>query len=84
MRHTAATPASKTALRKLLLDEALDMARKHLADKTPCAIAYHGNVVAGVEQGVEGAVDDALGPDVHPAAGGHLPVVGHPQGGVSL
>ena len=21
------------------------MARKHLADKTPCAIAYHGNVV---------------------------------------
>ena len=35
----------------------------------------------GVEQGVEGAVDDALGPDVHPAPGGHLAVVGHPQGG---
>lgn len=27
------------------LDEALAMAQKHLADKTPCAIAYHGNVV---------------------------------------
>ena len=36
---------------------------------------------AGVEQGVEGAVDDALGPDVHPAAGGHLAVVGDAQGG---
>ena len=32
---------------------------------------------SGVEDGVEGAVDDALGPDVHPAAGGHLAVVGH-------
>ena len=28
-----------------------------------------------------GAVDDALGPDVHVAAGGHLPVAGHAQGG---
>ncbi len=27
------------------LDEALAMAQQHLADKTPCAIAYHGNVV---------------------------------------
>ena len=27
------------------LDEVLEMAKKHLADKTPCAIAYHGNVV---------------------------------------
>ena len=27
------------------LDEALAMARRHLADRTPCAIAYHGNVV---------------------------------------
>ena len=36
---------------------------------------------AGVEQGVEGAVDDALGADVHPAAGGHLAVVGHADGG---
>ncbi len=34
----------------------------------------------GVQQRIEGAVDDALGPDVHPAAGGHLAVVGHAQG----
>ena len=27
------------------LEQALAMARQHLADKTPCAIAYHGNVV---------------------------------------
>ena len=27
------------------LDEAPAMARRHLADRTPCAIAYHGNVV---------------------------------------
>ena len=27
------------------LDEALSLARKRLEDKTPCAIAYHGNVV---------------------------------------
>ena len=27
------------------LDEVLAMARRHLADRTPCAIAYHGNVV---------------------------------------
>lgn len=27
------------------LEEALAMARRHLADRTPCAIAYHGNVV---------------------------------------
>ena len=27
------------------LDEALAMAKKHMAAKTPCAIAYHGNVV---------------------------------------
>ncbi len=27
------------------LDEALAIAKKHLADKTPCAIAYHGNIV---------------------------------------
>ena len=27
------------------LDEALAHAKKHLADKTPCAIAYHGNIV---------------------------------------
>ena len=26
-------------------------------------------------------MDNALGPDVHPAAGGHLPVVGYSQGG---
>ena len=31
---------------------------------------------ARVEDGVVGAVDDALRPDVHPAARGHLPVVG--------
>ena len=35
---------------------------------------------AGVQQGVEGAVHDALGPDVHPAAGSHLAVVGHTDG----
>ena len=35
---------------------------------------------ARIEQGVEGAVDDALGPDVHPAAGSHLAVVCHAQG----
>ncbi|WP_312634730.1 urocanate hydratase [Oscillibacter sp.] len=27
------------------LEETLVIAKKHLADKTPCAIAYHGNVV---------------------------------------
>lgn len=27
------------------LEEALSLARKHIADKTPCAIAYHGNIV---------------------------------------
>ncbi len=27
------------------LDEALALARQHLADQTPCAIAYHGNIV---------------------------------------
>ena len=27
------------------LDQALELAKKHLEDKTPCAIAYHGNVV---------------------------------------
>ncbi len=27
------------------LDEAWSMAKKHLEEKTPCAIAYHGNVV---------------------------------------
>ncbi len=27
------------------LDEVLEMAQKHLKDKTPCAIAYHGNIV---------------------------------------
>ncbi len=27
------------------LEETLAIAKKHLADKTPCAIAYHGNVV---------------------------------------
>ena len=36
---------------------------------------------AGVEQGDVGAVDDALGADVHPAAGGHLTVVDAAQGG---
>ena len=39
---------------------------------------------AGVQQGVEGAVDDALGPDVHPAAGGHLAVVGNAQSGSAV
>ena len=34
---------------------------------------------AGVEQRVERAVDDALGADVHPAAGGHLTVVGNAE-----
>ncbi|OPZ60378.1 MAG: hypothetical protein BWY88_00509 [Synergistetes bacterium ADurb.Bin520] len=32
-----------------------------------------------VEDGVEGAVDDALGADVHPSPCGHLAVVGHPD-----
>ncbi len=36
---------------------------------------------SGVEKGVEGAVDDALRADVHPAAGGHLAVVGDAQSG---
>ncbi|MBQ1505227.1 MAG: urocanate hydratase [Erysipelotrichales bacterium] len=27
------------------LDEALAIAKKHLEDKTPCAVAYHGNIV---------------------------------------
>ena len=34
---------------------------------------------AGVEQGVEGAVHDALRTDIHPASGGHLAVVGNAQ-----
>ena len=32
---------------------------------------------ACVQQGIIGSMHDALGPDVHPAAGGHLAVVGH-------
>ena len=40
-RYTQGWVSERTAS----LDEALDMARKRLADKTPCAIAYHGNVV---------------------------------------
>ncbi|MPM57010.1 hypothetical protein SDC9_103827 [bioreactor metagenome] len=36
---------------------------------------------ARVEQGVERTVDNALRPDVHPAAGGHLAVVGDAQSG---
>ena len=39
---------------------------------------------AGVEEGDVGAVDDALGADVHPAAGGHLAVVDAAQGGEAL
>ena len=35
------------------------------------------NLAARVEQGVEGAVDDALRPNVHPAAGSHLAVAGN-------
>ncbi|KAF5078551.1 hypothetical protein DSECCO2_139590 [anaerobic digester metagenome] len=34
---------------------------------------------ARAQQGVERAVDNALRPDVHPAAGGHLPIVGNTQ-----
>ncbi|BAK98430.1 urocanate hydratase [Oscillibacter valericigenes Sjm18-20] len=40
-RYTQGWVSEKTAS----LDEALAMAQKHLAEKTPCAIAYHGNVV---------------------------------------
>ena len=32
------------------------------------------------QQGVKGAMHDALGADVHPASGGHLAVVGNPDG----
>ena len=39
---------------------------------------------AGVEQRVERAVDDALGADVHPAAGGHLTVVGNAERGSAV
>ena len=34
-------------------------------------------LAARIEDGVERAVDDALGADVHPAAGGHLAIVGN-------
>ncbi len=34
---------------------------------------------ASVQQGVKGAMDNALGADIHPAAGGHLPIVGNAQ-----
>ena len=34
---------------------------------------------AGVEDGVVGAVHDALGADIHPPPGGHLAIVGHTQ-----
>ena len=34
---------------------------------------------AGVQEGAVGPVHDALRPDVHPAPGGHLPVVGHSE-----
>ena len=34
----------------------------------------------GIQQGIEGAVDDALGPDIHPTAGSHLAVIGHADG----
>ena len=47
-------------------------------------VAVLGNAqlqAASAQQGVEGAVHDALGTDVHPAAGGHLAVVGNAQSG---
>ena len=43
-------------------------------------VAVLGNAqlhASGVEQGVEGPVDNALRTDVHPSAGGHLSVVCH-------
>ena len=43
-------------------------------------VSVFGNAelqAAGVEQGVEGAVDDPLRPDIHPSPGGHLAVIGH-------
>ena len=51
-------------------------------EQAPRKIALPGDAQfepPGVEQRVEGAVDDALGADIHPAAGGHLPVIGHAQ-----
>ena len=41
---------------------------------------------SGIQQGVERAVHDALRADVHPAAGGHLSIVGYAQlhGGVPV
>ena len=49
------------------------------------AVLGHAEIEpAGVEQGDVGAVDDALGADVHPAAGGHLTVVDAAQGGEAV
>ena len=46
-------------------------------ETSPQAVAALAELDASrVEDGVIGAVDDALRPDVHPAARGHLPVVG--------
>ena len=70
-------------LRRLTLGPAhAAQARRH--KQPPGQVPVGGNAQlqpSGVEQGVERPVDDALGADVHPAAGRHLAVVGHAQGG---
>ena len=48
--------------------------------KLPCQIgilADAQNQTSCIEEGIKCAVNDALRSDVHPAAGGHLPVVGN-------
>ena len=69
-------------LRRLALGPAhAAQARRH--KQPPGQVPVGGNAQlqpSGVEQGVERPVDDALGTDVHPAAGRHLAIVGHAQG----
>ena len=51
-------------------------------EQHPGQVAVVGDTqlqTSGVEDGVEGAVHDALRADVHPSAGGHLAVVGDPE-----
>ena len=54
--------------------------RRHVKDAGQIVARADAELEArGVEHGVEGAVYDALRPDVHPAAGGHLPVIADAQ-----
>ena len=73
-------------LRRLALGAAhAAQARRH--EQPPRQVPVGGDPQLqppGVEQGVEGPVDDALGADIHPAAGRHLSIVCHAQGGGAI